>query len=324
MTSALYSSYYPARQMTTDLARRLTDLSDPIRGRILMALDGQELSVAELQDSLQLPQSTVSRHLKTLGRGHWVASRADGPSQMYRFSGREMSAENRRLWQVVREQLVSAPETRSDLERVQAVLARRHERSRAFFASEAGQWDRFRAELFGHRFELQALMGLTDPDWVVGDLGCGTGHLALAISPFVRQVIAVDESSAMLKTARARATAAENLEFRQGELERLPIAESELDLAVMALVLPYVPEPILVLAEAARALKRGGRLLVVDLLPHDRLEYEETLGHLRRGIGAAQLLEWFQAAGLTEARVVSIPTDPGSRRPELFVASARK
>lgn len=324
LTSIMVSSYYPDKQMITELSRRLTDLSDPTRGRILMVLDGQELSVAELQDSLLLPQSTVSRHLKTLGRGDWVTARTEGPSQKYRFSGREMSAENRRLWQVVREQLVAAPETRSDRERVKAVLARRHERSRAFFASEAGQWDRYRAELFGHRFELQALLGLTDPDWVVGDLGCGTGHLALAFSPFVRQVIAVDESSAMLETARARATRVENLEFRQGELELLPIAESELDLAIMALVLPYVPEPGRVLAEAARALKPDGRILVVDLLPHDRVEYEETLGHLRRGIGETQLLEWLQAAGLIDARVVPIGAGTGSRGPDLFVASARK
>ena len=310
--------------MITELARRLTDLSDPIRGRILVALDGQELSVAELQDSLQLPQSTVSRHLKTLGRGDWVASRTDGPSQRYRFSGREMSAENRRLWQVVREQLVATTETRSDRERVQTVLARRHERSKAFFASEAGRWDRYRAEWFGHRFELQALLGLTDPDWVVGDLGCGTGHLSLTLSPFVRRVIAVDESSAMLETARARATLVDNLEFRQGELELLPIAESELDLAVMALVLPYVPEPGRVLAEAARALRPGGRFLVIDLLPHERVEYQETLGHLRRGIGEPQLLEWLHAAGLSDARVVPIGADSASRGPELFVASARK
>jgi ArsR family transcriptional regulator len=310
--------------MITELARRLTDLADPTRGRILMALQGQELSVAELQDALQLPQSTVSRHLKVLDRGDWVASRPEGPSQRYRFTGQVMPPENRRLWQVVRDEMAGNPEILTDRERVTSVLARRHERSRAFFASEAGRWDRFRSELFGTRFELQALLGLTEPDWVVGDLGCGTGHLALALSPFVRRVIAVDESMAMLETARARAPLADNIEFRQGELELLPIAEAELDLAVMALVLPYVPDPGRILAEAARALQPGGRFLVVDLQPHDRVEYEETLGHLWRGFGAPQVLDWLQAAGLTGGRVVPIGPDPATRGPELFVASARK
>jgi ubiquinone/menaquinone biosynthesis C-methylase UbiE len=204
------------------------------------------------------------------------------------------------------------------------VLARRHGRSRQFFASEAGQWDRMREELFGHRFELQALMGLLDPDWVVGDLGCGTGQLAAQLSPFVKRVIAVDESTPMLDAARARLAGHPNVDLRQGELELLPVREMELDLAVLALVLPHVPVPGRVLAEAARALQPGGRLVIVDLQPHERTEYAQTMGHLWHGFEAAQVRGWASAAGLLATRYLPLAPEPAAKGPGLFVATATK
>ena len=253
-----------------------------------------------------------------------MAARPDGTSHRYRFTPLPAGSSAQRLWGLVRDEVRASRAAIRDAERVREVLARRHTRSREFFATEAGQWDRLREELFGHRYELQAMLGLLDPDWVVGDLGCGTGHLAAAIAPFVRKVIAVDESAAMLSAARARLADLTNVDVREGELELLPVNEMELDLAFLALVLPYVPEPSRVLAEAARALQPGARLVVIDLQPHDRAEYAQTMGHVWQGFGAGPMQAWLSAAELRDVRYVPLPPEPAAKGPGLFVATARK
>jgi ArsR family transcriptional regulator len=303
---------------------RLADLADPIRARILLALESHPLTVSELQATLQLPQSTVSRHLRVLGEGAWVAARPDGPSHRYRFLRDALPQDRQRLWALVREELASTRAARGDAQRLHTVLTRRHARARRFFASEATRWDALRTELFGPRLELLALLGMLEPDWVVGDLGCGTGPLSAAVAPFVHRVVAVDESAEMLAAARARLAGFDQVEIREGELELLPVNEAELDLAVLALVLPYLPEPARVIAEAARALEAGGRLLVVDLTAHDRSELEERMGHLWPGFEESQMLEWMTAAGLVGGRVRPLPQDPEAKGPALFVATARK
>src|SRR5690606_6144405 len=126
-------------------------------------------------------------------------------------------------------------------------------------ATAAGRWDAVRAELFGRTTDLHALLGLLDDEWTVGDLGCGTGSVAAALAPFVRRVVAVDASRAMLAAAAERLQGAPGVELRAGALERLPVADGELDAAIFSLVLHYVPDPAAALAEARRALRPGGR-----------------------------------------------------------------
>lgn len=309
---------------TAPVLDRLQDLADPTRRRLLLALEGRELSVAELQAVLQLPQSTTSRHLKVLADGGWIESRTEGASTRYRFDADSLPRAAGELWALVRREVDGSRVAAGDRDRIARVLAERHRRSREFFATEAGKWDRLREELFGRRSELQALLGLLDPTWVVGDLGCGSGHLAAAMAPFVARVVAVDESPAMLEAARARCAAFGTVDLRQGELELLPVREMELDLAAMALVLPYVPEPGRVLAEAAMALQPGGRLVVMDLQPHDRAEYAQTMGHLWQGLGPDQMQTWLTGAGLVASRYVPLPPDTTAQGPGLFVATARK
>ena len=306
------------------LVSRLNALADPTRGRLLLVLESQELTVSELCEALQLPQSTVSRHLKILSDGGWMVSRADGASRLYRALTTELDPAARRLWQVVREQLAVMPAAVRDGERLRAVLAGRRTRSEEFFASAAAQWDRLRAELFGTRTELLPLLGLLEPDWMVGDLGCGTGHLSLAVAPMVRQVIAVDASAAMIRAGRTRLSGRDNVEVRKGELEALPIEDGVLDLAFLVLVLPYVAEPARVLAEAGRALKRGGRLMIVDLMPHDREEYRQTMGHQWQGFREDQMLGWLEKAGLSRGRYRAAVPDPAAKGPMLFTASGLK
>ena len=302
----------------------LTTLADATRGRMLLVLERQELTVSELCAVLQLPQSTVSRHLKTLADAAWVTSRRDGTSRYYTLALDERDAHTRRLWSLLRDQIAASPGADQDARRLKGVLGRRQTKSEEFFASVAGQWDRLRRELFGGASALHALPALLDPGWTVGDLGCGTGETSAALAPFVARAIAVDRSGDMLQAARRRLRDAATVEVRRGDLESLPIADGELDAAVMILVLHHVPDPAAALHDAARALKPGGRLVVCDMLPHDHEEYKQQMGHVWLGFGDDQLRKLLAAAGFTDARIVPLPVDPQARGPALFVASARR
>ena len=182
----------------------LTALSDATRSRMLLILERHELTVSELCAVLQLPQSTVSRHLKTLADASWVTSRRDGTSRYYTLALDERDAHTRRLWSLLRDQIATTAGADQDARRLKGVLGRRQSKSEEFFASAAGQWDRLRRELFGGASALHALPALIDPGWTVGDLGCGTGETSAAFAPFVARTIAVDRSGEMLHSARRR------------------------------------------------------------------------------------------------------------------------
>jgi ArsR family transcriptional regulator len=301
----------------------MSSLADATRTRLLRLVERHELTVADLCAVVQLPQSTVSRHLKVLADEGWVAARPDGTSRLYRMTLDGLDPSARRLWALVREQTAGTPSAAQDARRLGAILAARQSRSQAFFSSAAGQWDRLRREMFGERFDLQGLAAFLDEDWTVGDLGCGTGQIAEVLAPFVRRVIAVERSRAMLRAARQRLAAHENVELRQGELEALPIDDATLDAATLCLVLVHLPEPRAVLREAARVLVPGGRLLVIDLLEHARHEYQQQMGHVWLGFARAQIAGWLEETGFVRVRVQPLPPAPRAAGPALFAASAR-
>lgn len=301
---------------------RLSALADPTRSRLLLLLDRHELTVGELCSVLQLPQSTVSRHLKTLADEGWVTARAEGTSRRYAMPGSALELGARRLWHLVRDQVGATPSARNDLSRAEQVLLERRSTSQAFFSTRAGQWDKVRAELYGGRADLTPFAALLDPAWVVADLGCGTGQTTAALAPFVGRVVAIDESSAMLAAARRRLAERDNVELRSGRLEDLPVEDAELDAAVLSLVLHFVVDPAAVFIEAARVLRPGGRLLVVDMVPHEREEYRATMGHLWLGFEPTQIGAWMESAGFADVRVVPLPPDPQAKGPGLFTARA--
>jgi len=301
---------------------RLSALADPIRGRLLLVLERQELTVREIQAALQLPQSTVSRHLKVLVDHGLVFTRSEGTSNWYRMPARELDPPMRRLWHAVRNEVAGSAAARRDGERLQRILSERHLTAQRFFASAAGQWDRLRKELFGDRAELLALFGLLGESWTVGDFGCGTGTVAAALAPFVGRVIAVDESAAMLKSARHRTRDLPNVEVRSGTLEQPPVAHGELDAALLVLVLHHASDPLTVLSGVRRTLKPGGKLLIVDMQPHEHVEYREQMGHQWLGFEASVLGAWLEEAGFGRTRFVSLPSDSSARGPALFSATA--
>jgi len=302
----------------------LTALSDATRSRMLLLLERQELTVTDLCAVLQLPQSTVSRHLKTLSDASWVLSRRDGTSRHYTLALDERGPAARRLWALLREQLSATPGADQDARRLKGVLARRQSKSAQFFDSAAGQWDKLRGELFGAASHLQAMPALLEDSWVVGDLGCGTGHVAAALAPFVGRVIALDRSGEMLQAARRRLRDAPNVEVRRGELEAMPIADAELDAATLLLVLHHLPDPAAALGETSRVLRPGGRVLIADMLPHAHEEYRQQMGHVWLGFGEDQLRRMLMVAGFREIRVVPLPPQPETKGPALFVASGKR
>ncbi|HEY7286707.1 MAG TPA: metalloregulator ArsR/SmtB family transcription factor [Vicinamibacterales bacterium] len=299
----------------------MASLADTTRSRILLLLDRHELTVGELCGITQLPQSTVSRHLKALADAGWVTARAEGTSNLYTMTRDDLDASARKLWQIVREQVSASSSAAQDQRRLASVLAERRTKSQEFFSSSAGQWDRLRDEMFGDRFHLGALGAFADPSWTVGDLGCGTGQVSAALAPFVARVIAIDGSAAMLQSAKRRVQAFDNVELRRGDLEELPVDDGRLDAAMLTLVLHHVPEPDKALAEVARVVKPGGRIVLVDMLPHDRDNYRQQMGHVWLGFSDEHVRALLAGAGFDDVRVVAIPPDPKAKGPALFVAA---
>jgi len=303
------------------ILEHMSALSDPTRCRMLLMLEKHELTVSELCAVLQMPQSSVSRHLKTLADDGWVVSRRDGTSRFYSMVVEDLDPAARRLWPLIREQVAATSAAGQDDRRLRGILTRRRAKSQEFFASAAGGWDHLRGELFGDTFFLWAVLGLIEPNLVVGDLGCGTGQLTETVAPYVKQVIAVDSSPDMLDAARQRLGGATNVDLRHGEVESLPVEAGELDAAMLSLVLHYSPSPARALAEVARALRPGGRVLVVDMLPHDRQEYQQQMGHVWLGFSEKQMTRFLNGAGFGQVRFRMLPADPDARGPALFAAA---
>jgi ArsR family transcriptional regulator len=308
---------------TADILGRLTALSDATRCRILRLLEQHELTVGELCASLQLPQSTVSRHLRVLSDEGWVNARGEGTSRFYKADVESLDPGARDLWMVVREQLGTSLGMSGDQRRAESVLAKRKAKVRQFFDSAAGTWDELRLQLISDRSDILALLDLFDPEWVVGDLGCGTGHISAALAPSVGKVIAIDESGPMLAAARERLSGAANVELREGHVESLPLEDASLDVAIVFLVAHFITDPARAMQEIRRVLKPGGRLLIVDLLPHDHEEYVAQLGHIWQGFSEEQIRGWLDAAGFTNSRYRPM-AQANDRTPGLFVATARK
>lgn len=296
-------------------------LSDPTRLRLLRLLERQELGVVELCDIVQLPQSTVSRHLKVLGDEGWVHSRREGTTRLYRTILDELEAPARRLWLLAREQTEDWSAVHQDQLRLDQRLRQRERDSQSFFAGAAGQWDRLRDELYGDRLGCAAMLELLPGGFVVADLGCGTGVVAAELARHVRQVIGVDNSPEMLKAAKKRVAKLENVDLRRGELSALPIDDATCDAALLLLVLTYLPDPQPALREMARILKPGGKAVIVDLLPHDREDFRRQMGQQQLGFDLDDVGQMMKQAGLTPRPARPLPPEPNVKGPALFLAT---
>ena len=300
----------------------MDSLADATRLRLLHLLEKRELGVVDLCEVLQMPQSTVSRHLKVLGDQGWVLSRRQATTNLYFMPNGELPAPARKLWTLAREQTDGWATLAQDELRLQRRLTHRTGDARAFFAGAAGQWDKLRRELYGDRFMQAAMLALLPSHWTVADLGCGTGQLVADLSPCVKQVVGIDNSSAMLKAASKRTKNFKNVQLREGELSALPMKDGSCDAAILALVLTYIPEPATVLREMRRILKPGGKAVIIDLLRHDREDFRREMEQVHPGFEAGALASELKRSGFEQTTCRALPPEPQSKGPALILATA--
>ncbi|MBL1217257.1 MAG: methyltransferase domain-containing protein [Planctomycetes bacterium] len=308
----------PTHKPITD---RLAVLSELSRLRLLRLLEQEELAVGEMASIVQMPQSTVSRHLKVLLEGGWIVRRSEGTAARYRMVPEGLPAEWVELWQLTRTQLGETSQIQQDEHRLAQVLADRRMDTSSYFGQVGGEWDGVREDLFGHAFADEALLALIPGDAVVADLGCGTGEIASRLAAHVKHVHCVDSSKAMLDAARRRLDECTNITFHKSDLSDLALDDGSIDIAVISLVLHHVEQPEQAVAQAARCLKAGsGRLLIVDMVEHDRDQYRFQMGHVWLGFSKETVMGWLKAVGMTKLNLTRLTADASARGPELFAA----
>ena len=306
------------------LLRWMNCLADATRLRLLALLAEHELGVSDLCDVVQLPQSTVSRHLKILGDEGWAISRRQGTTNLYQVVLDELEERQRELWLITRDEASEWATLQQDKLRLQQLVLNKQQDADAFFADAAEHWESIRHELYGSRFTTDAMLGLIPCTWTIADLGCGSGTLATELSPFVNKIIGIDNSEPMLSAAKQRTDGAANIELRKGELTALPIDDSAVDATLCVIVLSYIEDPAAAVQEMARILKPGGRAVIIDLLAHNRDPFRRQMGQVHSGFTLDRLTEFFEQAGLADIRTRPLPPAQEATGPALLFATATK
>ena len=279
-------------------------LADPTRLRIVALLRAMELSVGELAQVLGQSQPRVSRHVKILVDAGLAERRREGS---WVFLALGEAARVRPVFDALEAWHDGLDATDGDLARLDAVRAERSAAAERYFESHAAQWDAIRS-LHVAEGEVEAAIGAMLGSAPIGrlvDIGTGTGRMLELLGPRAQTVIGIDRSPEMLRFARSKLAAAgscepalAHAELRQGDMYALPLADGSADVVVLHLVLHYAQQPAAAVAEAARLLGPGGRLLIADFASHDREELRDQAAHARLGFSDQQIVEWFGAAGL--------------------------
>lgn len=315
--------------VTTTLPALLKILADSTRLRLLGLLAQEELQVGELARAVAMSQSRVSNHLKLLREAELLDERREGAHVLVRLArGATLPGD---LWNSIEPRLASVDGRVDDLARLATVLEERRRRSQAFFDRVAPEWDVVGSSFQHGVMRWRALKSLVQSGLVVADVGCGTGYLARVLVQVAERVIAIDHSPAMLERARANLAAhGVKVELRQGELDRLPLADGEVDAIFASLVLHHVPDLFAALRDMRRALKPGGCLVVIDLLPHKEAWMADSFADLKLGLDPVELKSRAEKAGFVDLASEAIDDRyvveaPDHRRAELplFLLEAR-
>jgi len=286
-------------------------LADPTRLRIVHLLRAMELAVGEIALVVGQSQPRVSRHVRILVEAGLVERRKEGSWVFLSIDG---GAAAQALGAFLDEAPRSPSEdlwVEADLARLAAVRAERVRMAEQYFATHAEQWDALRSL---HAPEAQVetamagMLGKTPLGRLV-DIGTGTGRIATLFAPHADQVVGIDRSAEMLRLARGKLDAAADgkVRFIAGDFYDLPLADGAADTAILHQVLHYAQAPEKVIAETARVLEPGGRLLIVDLAPHEHEELRVRDAHARLGFSDRQMAGWFEAANIELAGVETLP-----------------
>lgn len=288
-------------------------LADATRLRLLRLLGRGALNVNEIIEVLQMGQSRISRHLKILAEAGLVHSRREGTWSYYQTCQESADPLLAEVLALLRRHEGELPGAEADLQALEGVVERRKAQTRRFFDSIQDRREFPQHQRLDGAFYRQAVLGLLPADsGVTLDLGTGVGLLLPALQERASRVIAVDSSTAMLDLARQTAGLQPGrCEFRLGDLEHLPVADGEVDTAVACMVLHHLSDPARALAEAHRALREGGELVIVDLHEHQDESMRQRMADLWLGFRPEEVKGWLGKLGfeLTESRIIS-GTDP--------------
>ena len=309
------------------LLRSMRLLSDPTRVRLLLLLEREELSVAELQEILAKGQSQISTHLSQLKAAELVEDRRTGKNIFYRLKT-DTGAESKlfaQLLGLLRKAAADIPEADSDAEALKLVLKKRRDKMRSYFDSLAGRFGREYMPGRSWQGLAEALLSLLPP-LVIADLGAGEGTFSQLLARRAERVIAVDNSERMVEfgSQLARKHHVKNLEYRCGDMESLPVEDAEVDLAFFSQSLHHALRPERAVEEARRILKPGGRIAILDLLRHQFEEARELYADVWLGFTELELHRFLETAGFTNVTTSVVHREGESPHFETLLAVADK
>ncbi len=291
------------------IVEALRAAGEPTRLRVLSLLAGEELSVMELSRILDQSQPRVSRHLKLMTDAGLIERFPDGARVFYRLTS---EAPARLLIDTVLDGL-DASAGEADDRRLEEVRRDREVAAGAYFERIAPQWDRIRSlYVCETAVEAAILKAAGDgPFERVVDLGTGSGRMLTLLGKQAKMSLGLDLSQNMLNIARANVTRAglDRVELRHGDIFSTRLPEHSADLVLVHQVLHYLADPAVAVAEAARLVMTGGRLLIVDFAPHALEHLREEHQHRRLGFGDAEMRRWLKEAGLTPSAPIALPPD---------------
>jgi ubiquinone/menaquinone biosynthesis C-methylase UbiE/DNA-binding HxlR family transcriptional regulator len=282
------------------ILKSLRTVADPSRTRIVLLLEQEELSVAELQEILGMGQSTLSTHLAQLKQAGILEDRRTGKNILYRIkaAGSGQAPFFAQLMAMLRHAAEQLPGAAGDLDALRLVRRKRRDRVRAYFDELAGRFGRQYVPGRSWKGLAEALLMLLPP-LVIADLGAGEGTVSQLLARRAKEVIAVDDSEKMVEfgTQLARKHGVRNLQYRKGDLEALPIEDRAVDAALFSQSLHHAQHPGRAVAEAFRILKPGGRILVLDLVKHHCEEARELYADLWLGFTEVDMQRLLRKAG---------------------------
>ena len=279
-------------------------LADPTRLRLLLLLEQEELSVAELQQILGMGQSRISSHLAQLKRAGVVEDRRAGKNVYYGASENGQDSRRARIAELTRTLARELPETARDRTSLKLVLRKRQDKAREYFDELAGKFGRRYCPGRSWQALAHALITLL-PRLTVADLGAGEGTLSQLLAKNARKVIAIDNSPKMVEfgSQLAKKHGFKNLEYRLGDIEEPPIANNSVDLAILSQALHHAIHPQQAIGAAHRILKRGGRLVILDLLSHRFERARELYADHWFGFSEVQLHQFLEKNGFRQIEI---------------------